>query len=439
MIDTIATRAVDQNEKVLTDLAKKIWENPETAFNEVKACEWTAEVLRNAGFEVETGYVGMPTAIRAVWGKGHPVIGFLGEYDALPGLSQKVSTEKEPVTPGAAGQGCGHNLLGAGAFGAALAVKEWLKDHPEAGRVVLFGCPSEEKGNGKTIMAREGVFDGLDAAFTWHPDTVNTVVSYSTLANVSVFFYFKGVTSHAAAAPEMGRSALDAAELMNVGCNYLREHIAEGSRLHYVYTHSGEKPNIVPSYAQVWYFVRARTRAALDEITQRVIQVAQGAAQMTDTRVESSFLVKGTHTLVNDHLSQLAFSCAQHLEAPHFSEDCVRFAEELHREIPQIEPQFDTHIPCPVAGTVEYETGSTDLSLVSHAVPTIELCVTCFAKNTPGHHWAITAQAGGEMGQCGTMFAAQWLALMGGRLVEDPCLLKQVQAEFQKRIADEEE
>ena len=429
---------VRQRAELLQELSDGVWQAAEVAGEETVSARLLANALRDAGFTVEEGLGSQPTAFRATYGDSGPKIGFIAEYDALPDLRQAVKPF-QTGSDGGPGHGCGHNLLGAGSTVAAIALASVLRQKGLPGRVILYGTPSEETMFGKGQLLKEGFLGDVDVMLAWHPQTRMRCGGVMHNAMNSILFSFYGRTAHAAADPQNGRSALDAAELMNVGCNYLREHIAEGSRLHYVYTHSGEKPNIVPSYAQVWYFVRARTRAALDEITQRVIQVAQGAAQMTDTRVESSFLVKGTHTLVNDRLSQLAFSCAQHLEAPHFSEDCVRFAEELHREIPQIEPQFDTHIPCPVAGTVEYETGSTDLSLVSHAVPTIELCVTCFAKNTPGHHWAITAQAGGEMGQCGTMFAAQWLALMGGRLVEDPCLLKQVQAEFQKRIADEEE
>ncbi len=265
MLDTIAVKTVDQNAAVLTGLAKKIWDNPETAFNEVKACQWTAEVLKDAGFEVEIGYVGMPTAIRATWGKGHPVIGFLGEYDALPGLSQKVGTEKEPVTPGAPGQGCGHNLLGVACLGAALGMKAELEATGKEGTVVFYGCPAEEVLTGKAFMAREGAFTDLDAAFSWHGATTNHVTLGTMTGLNSAVFHFHGITAHAGGDPHNGRSALDAVELMNVGANYLREHVTSDVRIHYVIKEGGTAPNIVPDNASVWYYVRAMSREAVED------------------------------------------------------------------------------------------------------------------------------------------------------------------------------
>ncbi len=423
---------------LLRQLSSGIWQAAELAGQETISASLLVNTLRSAGFAVEKGLGSQPTAFRAVCGEGGPRIGLMAEYDALPGLSQAC----RPCPAGGnggPGHGCGHNLLGAGSTVAAIALANILRQKGLPGQVILYGTPAEETMFGKNQLLKEGFLRDVDAMLAWHPQTRMRCGGVMHNAMNSILFSFYGRTAHAAADPQNGRSALDAAELMNIGCNYLREHIPEGARLHYSYTHGGEKPNIVPDYAQVWYFVRARTRAMLDDVTRRVIQAARGAAQMTGTRAEHTFLVKGTHTLVNDHLSQLAFACAQCLEPPRFGEGCIQFAEALHRELGQIEPWFDTEIPRPVAGAVEYEMGSTDLSSVSHAVPTIELCVTCFARGTPGHHWAVTAQAGGEMGLCGTAFAAQWLALMGGRLAEDPRLLEQVQAEFQKRIAEEED
>ena len=228
-------KAVADKKALIVDVSDKIFDYAEVGFHEFKTAKLYEEVLKKEGFQVEMGVGGMPTAFKAVYGSGKPVIGFLAEYDALPELSQEggCTMRKEAAGDNPDGHGCGHNLLGAGAMAAALAVKAYIEEHPEAGTVILFGCPSEEKGDGKAIMAREGVFDGVDAAFTWHPGDKNAIWSESTLANVSVFFNFKGVTSHAAAAPELGRSALDAAELMSVGVNYLREHIISEARVHY--------------------------------------------------------------------------------------------------------------------------------------------------------------------------------------------------------------
>lgn len=428
---------VQQQAELLRRLSQGIWEAAEPAGQETISAGLLAGALRQAGFAVEQGLGSQPTAFRAECGSGSPRIGFMAEYDALPGLGQ--ACRPCPTGSGDPGHGCGHNLLGAGSTVAAIALAKVLQQRGLPGRVILYGTPAEETMFGKNQLLREGFLQDVDVMLAWHPQTRMRCGGVSHNAMNSILFSFYGHTAHAAADPQNGRSALDAAELMNVGCNYLREHIPEGARLHYSYTHGGEKPNIVPDYAQVWYFVRARTKPMLEDITQRVIQVAQGAAQMTGTKAEHTFLVRGTHTLVNDTLSQLAYACAQLIGPLGFDDGCLRFAEALHQELAQIEPEFDTKIPQPVQGSVEYEMGSTDLSSVSHVVPTIELCVTCFARGTPGHHWAVTAQAGGEMGLHGAAFAAQWLALMGSRLAQDPQLLTQVQAEFQKRIAQEEE
>lgn len=418
-------------DSLLQQLSTELWNAAELAGEEWVSSGALAAALRQAGFSVEQGLGSQPTAFRAVYGTGGPRIGFMAEYDALPGLGQDGNSHP--------GHGCGHNLLGAGSTVAAIILARMLHESGRAGTVVLYGTPAEETMLGKNKLLEEGWLRDADVMLAWHPQARMRCGGVSHNAMNSILFSFYGRTAHAAADPQNGRSALDGAELMNIGCNYLREHIPDGARLHYCYTHGGEKPNIVPDHAQVWYFVRARTRQLLDGITRRVIRTAEGAAYMTETRVEHSFLVKGTHTLVNDQLSRIAFDCAQQLGPLRFGENCLSLAQKLHEELTQIEPEFDTRIPVPVVGRMEYEMGSTDLSAVSHAVPTIELCVTCLAKGTPGHHWAVTAQAGSEIGLCGTRYAAQWLALMGWTLIGHPEKLKAVRNEFQERIMTEEE
>ena len=437
MIDTIATRAVDQNEKVLTDLAKKIWENPETAFNEVKACEWTAEVLRNAGFEVETGYVGMPTAIRAVWGKGHPVIGFLGEYDALPGLSQKVSTEKEPVTPGAAGHGCGHNLLGAGCLAGAMGMKKYLEETGKEGTVIFYGCPAEEGGSGKAFMARGGAFTELDAAFSWHGSTNNHVTLGTMTGLNSAIFHFNGITAHAGGDPHNGRSALDAVELTSVGANYLREHVTSDVRIHYVIKEGGTAPNIVPDKASVWYYVRALSREAVEDTYRRLVKVAEGAAHMTETELEVEYLGGCYNTLNPVMLTNLTHDVMEEVERPHWTEEELAFAKILNEKSQQYEKvkasgaledgPLDTKVS-PVLNENGY--GSTDVGDASYVMPTAQLTTATATFGTAAHTWQMTAHGNTEIAHKAMLTAGKAMALAGIMLFEDPELVKRAREEW---------
>ncbi len=337
MLETVAIKAVEQNEKVLVDLAKKIWEHPETAYNEVKACEWTAEVLRNAGFEVEVGYADLPTAIKATWGKGHPIIGFLGEYDALPGMSQKVCTVKDPVEAGAPGQGCGHNLLGVACLGGALGMKAELEATGKEGTVVYYGCPAEEALTGKTFMARNGAFVDLDLALSWHGGSVTGMNNGSSNGLNSAIFHFHGVTAHAGGDPHNGRSALDAVELMDVGANYLREHVTSDVRIHYVIKEGGTAPNIVPDKASVWYYVRAMSREAIEDTYNRLVKVAEGAAHMTETKLEIEFLGGCYNTLNPVMLTTLTHDTMEEIAMPQWTQEELDFADTLNKKSQQYE------------------------------------------------------------------------------------------------------
>lgn len=316
-------KAVADKKDLIVEVSDKIFDYAETGFHEFKTAKLYEDVLKKEGFQVEMGVGGMPTAFKATYGTEKPVIGFLAEYDALPELSQEggCTMRKKAEGENPDGHGCGHNLLGAGAMAAALAVKAYLEEHPEAGSVVLFGCPSEEKGDGKAIMAREGIFDGVDAAFTWHPGDKNEIWSESTLANVSVFFNFKGVTSHAAAAPELGRSALDAAELMSVGVNYLREHIISDARIHYAYRDvGGIAPNVVQGHSRVHYFIRAPKSWQVKEIYRRVVDVAEGAAKMTGTEMTYELYAGLSDYIPNHVLSEVLHESMEEIGAPAYDE-----------------------------------------------------------------------------------------------------------------------
>ena len=276
-------RWLEENQAVFTRMSDEIWDHPEIALKEFHASRLQAEALEDEGFRITWGSGGMPTAFIAEWGSGKPVIGILGEYDALKNLSQKSQPTQEPIVPGGLGHGCGHHLLGTGGLAAAVAIKRWLQAGEITGTVRYYGCPAEEILAGKVYMARDGAFDDLDAALNFHPGSINTTSKGSMVALNNLKFRFFGKAAHAGASPHMGRSALDAVELMNVGVNYLREHVPTTTRMHYVITHGGDLPNIVPAVAEVWYFVRAPERAQVDAVTDRVRKVAQGAALMTET------------------------------------------------------------------------------------------------------------------------------------------------------------
>ena len=268
---------IDRHTRALCDASDAIWQYAEVGLQEHRSAALVADFLAREGFSVVTGVAGMPTALVASFGGGGPAIGFLGEYDALPGLSQAVSSRQEPLVPGGAGHGCGHNLLGVGAMAAAIALKHQLEADGREGTVLFYGCPAEETLVGKVFMAREGLFDTLDAALTWHPMTFNTIWSASSLAMNSVKFVFHGRASHAAASPDLGVSALDAVELMNIGVNFLREHVVQDARIHYVITKGGGEPNIVPAKAESWYYVRAPERSQVTAIYDRIVGIAHGA------------------------------------------------------------------------------------------------------------------------------------------------------------------
>ena len=441
MLSTVATKAVDQNAAILEDLAKKIWEHPETAFNEVKACEWTAEVLKNAGFEVEVGYVGMPTAIRATWGKGHPRIGFLGEYDALPGLSQKVSTEKEPVCEGAPGQGCGHNLLGVACLGAALGMKAELEASGKEGTVVFYGCPAEEVLTGKAFMAREGAFADLDAAFSWHGATTNHLTTGTMTGLNSAVFHFHGVTAHAGGDPHNGRSALDAVELMSVGANYLREHVTSDVRIHYVIKEGGTAPNIVPDTASVWYYVRALSREAVEDTYRRLVLVAEGAAHMTETKLEIEFLGGCYNTLNPVKFTTMTRDVMAEIEMPQWTEEEKKFADALNKKSQQYDRVKDSGLLdngplCTFVSPVLNEDGygSTDVGDVQHIVPCVQVMTATYNLAAPGHSWQVTACSGMSIGMKGMLYGAKVMAASAMKLVNEPKLLEEAKEEFKKQM-----
>ncbi len=439
MIQTTATKTVDKYAQELIALADKIWEYPETAYNEVKACEWTAEFLKKHGFNVEVGYAGLPTAIKATWGEGHPAIGFLGEYDALPGMSQKVTTEKDPIVLGGAGQGCGHNLLGVAALGACLGMKAALEEKGLKGTVIYYGCPGEEVLTGKAFMARNGGFNEIDAAFSWHGSTNNNVTIGTMTGLNSAVFHFKGRTAHAGGDPHNGRSALDAAELMSVGSNYLREHVTSDVRIHYMYKEAGTAPNIVPDRAAVWYYVRAMSREAVENTYDRLVKIAKGAAMMTETEVEIEFLGGCYNTLNSVTMAELTRQVMTEVEMPVWTEEEKAFADALNKQSPMYEAMkakgaFDNG---PLATTVlpilnQNGYGSTDVGDVMHICPTLQVMTSQANLAAPGHSWQITACVGMSIGHKGMIYGAKAMAEAAVRMVENPSIVQACKDEFAK-------
>ncbi len=429
-------KVVDDNQEEFYDLAKKMYENPELAYNEVKACEWLSESLRKHGFDVEVGPYGMPTAIRATWGKGHPVIGVLAEYDALPGLSQAQDTAFHPVKVGAPGHGCGHNMLGVGTLAGAIAMKDDLEKNGLEGTVVFYGCPAEEVLTGKAFMAREGAFKELDLAISFHPGFGNNVgVGVMTGLN-SAIFHFSGKTAHAGGAPWAGRSALDAAEIMSVGANYLREHIKDGIRIHYSYKEAGTAPNIVPDRAAVWYYVRAFSREDVEDTYNRLVKCAEGAAHMTETKLDVEFLGGCYDTMPNRVIAETLHETMKELPPIEWTEEEKAFAEGLNKNSPlnngQDIPALTTEIP-PIR---EFRgSGSTDVGDVQHIVPCAMFSTACQNTLSGGHTWQITACSGNSMGWKGMIFAGKVMAASAGKFYRDPELVKKAKEEFEASMA----
>ena len=459
-------KAVADKKALIVDVSDKIFDYAEVGFHEFKTAKLYEEVLKKEGFQVEMGVGGMPTAFKAVYGSGKPVIGFLAEYDALPELSQEggCTMRKKAAGDNPDGHGCGHNLLGAGAMAAALAVKAYIEEHPEAGTVILFGCPSEEKGDGKAIMAREGVFDGVDAAFTWHPGDKNVVSVGSSLANYQIIYRFYGQASHAAACPELGRSALDAVELMNTGVQYLREHIIQEARIHYAITNTGGySPNVVQPYSEVLYLIRAPKNSQVKEIYERVNDIARGAALMTGTKMELQFVKACSNLVDNTVMEEIMQKNLEEIEREPYTAEEIEFARKIgetfggnHVDIQDVlvryeksrkaaveqflAPHADDVINdfiVPLMDTEECLKGSTDVGDVSWVCPTAQINAVTEAAGTPGHSWQMVSQGKSSIAHKGMQFAGKVMAGTVIDMLEKPELIEEAKKELRRRVGAE--
>lgn len=453
-----ALDAIDQVSDAICDLSDAIWDCPETAFLETTATRLQCETLEKLDFQVEKNLAGIPTAFSGRWGNGKPVIGILGEFDALSNLSQKADIDvKEPITAGGNGHGCGHNLLGAGSIAAAYGMKEYLQATGQPGTVIYFGCPAEEGGSGKAFMARDGVFDELDAALSWHPMDYNIAWYQSTLANFQINYKFTGVSSHAAAAPHLGRSALDAVELMNVGVQFLREHVIPEVRIHYAITNSGGfSPNVVQPKAEVLYLIRAPRTQDVQETYERVNDIARGAALMTGTKVEIEFVKACSNILMNTVIADTIHENMEAVPYPEYTKEELEFAQKIRDSLDKKVNPLDSMItkmrpdeaewvrkqPTEplirfVAPRIYQENvlaGSSDVGDVSWVCPTGQALVAAWAAGTPAHSWQAVAQGKGSIAHKALLYAGKVLAGAAIDLLNDPEKLAKAKTEHEKRL-----
>ena len=436
----VAMSAVDRRAAELCDVNQQIWKLAEVGLQEHKSSAILRDKLKAAGFTIEEGVAHMPTAFVASYGSGKPVIGILAEYDALPGLSQKVAPVRDPLAEGQAGHACGHSGLGTGALGAALAVKEAMEKHQLPGTLRLYGTPAEETVIGKIYMALDGQFKDLDICLHWHPSSKNEAWSGSSKAVVSAKFTFRGTASHASVSPEKGRSALDAVELMNVAANYMREHIKEDARIHYVVTNGGGAPNVVPETATVWYFVRADDHKDVEYNFRWLQDIAKGAALMTRTEMSVQVDTDCHEIIPNQPLAQLVYQNMVRIGAPGFSEEEKAFARRLQEPLTAafgttFSEAIDERIHR-IPAKLEPSSGSTDVGDVSWQVPTGGLRTACFAAGSPGHSWQNVAAIGSSIGEKGTIYAAKVLAATAIDLLERPSLVEAAAHDFREQMQD---
>ena len=455
-----ALSVIEEHAGLFRAMADEIWENPELSLKEYRAAELYCGKLRELGFTVTENLCNIPTAFCGSFGSGRPVIGILGEFDALSGLSQKAgAAEPAPVTPGGNGHGCGHNLLGVGSLAAACAVKAWLEKSGGPGTVIFFGCPGEEGGAGKAFMARDGLWKKLDAALCWHPSDVNQVKTGTNNSSIQVLYKFTGKAAHAAGDPYNGRSALDAVELMNVGVQFLREHVTDDCRIHYAITDAGGvSPNVVQAKASVLYMVRANKVADSVKLQARVDDIARGAALMTGTEFERVFIDGTAELLPNFTIEQALYRNLEGIGVPDYSREDLALASVLKASYPGsgISGVYGMRDPAiaktvralsqdgkkpvndfipPLYSTTQFSPGSTDVGDVSWLTPTSQIETVCWPAGVPGHSWQIVACGKSELAHKGMFLAAKVLAGTAVDLLSDGALLARARAEFEERSA----
>ncbi len=414
------------------NIAQTIWDYAEMGYKEVKSAALLQKTLKDEGFKITSGVAGIPTAFIAEYGSEGPVIAILGEYDALPGLSQQAVAEKKSAGADA-GHACGHHLFGTASTAAAISVKEWLEKTKTKGRIRFYGCPAEEGGSGKVYMTREGLFNDVDVALHWHPSSVNAANPGAALANKSAKFRFYGVSAHAAGAPEKGRSALDAVESMNYMVNMMREHIPQEARIHYVITDGGKAPNVVPNYAEVYYYARHNNRNVVIDIFDRMVNAAKGAALGTDTKMEYE-IIGGTHELLPNHiLQEIMYKNLVATSGYTYDEKELQFANEITKSLglKELSTSYSEGVIPYTENSRAY--GSTDVGDVSFTVPTVGMGAATWVPGTPAHSWQAVAAGGTSIGTKGMMVAAKTLTATTIELFSNTEIIAKAKKEFETR------
>ncbi len=449
---TILSKVIEEKRQKLISVSDQIWGYAETGFEEFQSAQLLCNTLEEEGFTVEKGVGNIDTAFIGSYGTGKPIIAVLGEFDALTGLSQVGGDiQYNPEVTNGNGHGCGHNLLGTGALAAAIAIRSYLKENNLEGTVRYYGCPGEEIGSGKTFMVREGLFDDVDFAVCWHPWSRNSVWSMSSLACYEVSFRFKGKSSHAASTPHLGRSALDAVELMNVGVNYLREHIIPEARVHYAVTNTGGvSPNVVQEKADVLYFIRAPRVAQAEEIYQRICDVARGAALMTGTQVEIDFASAASDILPNNTLEKVMHDNFVALGVPQYDEKEQQFAKDIRATLSEADKKEDikankelegkdlAHVIDPFIPSNGILPGTSDVGDVSWVVPTVQCMVACEPIGTPLHTWQTVSTGKTSIAHKGTLHAGKVMAATAIEVLQNPEILEKAKLELIEQRNGEE-
>ncbi|MFJ5791815.1 M20 family metallopeptidase [Lysinibacillus sp. NPDC093197] len=446
------SKVIEEKRQKLISVSDQIWGYAETGFEEFQSAELLCNTLEEEGFTVEKGVGNIDTAFIGSYGTGKPIIAVLGEFDALTGLSQVGGDiQYNPEVTNGNGHGCGHNLLGTGALAAAIAIRSYLKENNFEGTVRYYGCPGEEIGSGKTFMVREGLFDDVDFAVCWHPWSRNSVWSMSSLACYEVSFRFKGKSSHAASTPHLGRSALDAVELMNVGVNYLREHIIPEARVHYAVTNTGGvSPNVVQEKADVLYFIRAPRVAQAEEIYQRICDVARGAALMTGTQVEIDFASAASDILPNNTLEKVMHDNFVALGVPQYDEKEQQFAKDIRATLSEADKKEDikankelegkdlAHVIDPFIPSNGILPGTSDVGDVSWVVPTVQCMVACEPIGTPLHTWQVVSTGKTSIAHKGMLHAGKVMAATAIAVLQNPEVLEKAKLELIEQRNGEE-
>jgi aminobenzoyl-glutamate utilization protein B len=425
-------RFVDSRYEHTAELARTLWEYAEVGYLEEKSTALLQQTLAAEGFEIEAGVADIPTAFVASFGEGGPIIGILAEFDALPGINQDAVPQRSPIEGKTAGHACGHNLFGAGSVGAAIAVKHWLEETGTAGTVRLYGTPAEEGGSGKVYMVRADLFDDVDVVLHWHADSQNAAVARTSLANRSAKFRFRGVSAHAAAAPEKARSALDGVEAFNFMVNMMREHVPQQTRIHYVITHGGSTPNVVPDFAEVFYYVRHPEAQQVKAIWARVEDAARAAALGTGVEVDWE-IIHGNHpVLINETLAKMMDEKLRIVGGIEYTDEEQAFASDIYATLASPELLLGSQSEVqPYEVSLGY--GSTDVGDVSMAVPTVGLRVATWVPGTSAHSWQAVAASGTSIGYKGAQVAAKTLALAAMELMQNEALRDAARQEFDER------